>query len=89
MRLRPGPRPEESSRKVFPFKNIPIHIVLDTAGALFGGLTTSVFHIYVLVMGNRGRVCFRRCAIRKLRFLLKNNTHQKEIQTIVNVSLIR
>lgn len=33
------------------FKNIPIHIVLDTAGALFGRLRTSAFHIYAVVIG--------------------------------------
>lgn len=57
---------EERSFPCFPFKNITIHIVLDTAGALFDGIRTSGFHIYVVVMGNGGRVCFDPCAMRKL-----------------------
>lgn len=43
---------------VFPFKNICIHFVLDTAGALFGTPRTPAFHIYMVVKGNREGVCF-------------------------------
>lgn len=43
---------------VFPFKNICIHFVLDTAGALFGTSRTPAFHIYMVLKGNRDGVCF-------------------------------
>lgn len=69
MRLHPGLRLEERSFPCFPiYKNIFIHIVLDTAGALFSGPRTSAFHIYVLVvvMGSGGSFCFGPCAMRKL-----------------------
>lgn len=50
-------------QRPFPLKNITTHIVLDTAGALFGKQETSVFYIHLV---HRGWVCFRPCAMRKL-----------------------
>lgn len=50
---------------MFPVQEYP-HIVLDTAGALFYGFRTSVFPIYLVVLGSGGRVCFDPSAMRKL-----------------------
>lgn len=64
-----------------PFKNITIHIVLATAGALFGMRRTSAFHISVVVMGNWGRVGFGPCAMRKLGDFFLRTTRHTEIHT--------
>lgn len=72
----------------FPFKNISIHIVLDTAGALFHGIRTSVFHIYVMLIGNRGKVCFGLSAMRKLwDFSIRTTCTQRGITASVSILL--
>lgn len=69
-----------TGREVIPmfshFKNITIHIVLDTAGALFDRLKTSAFRIYAMVRGSGGRFCFwAPCHEEVVRNLLNDNNN--------------
>lgn len=71
----------------FPLLKIsPFILCWIQLGALFGRLTTSAFHIYVVAMGSGGRVCFGPCAMRKFCDFSSGTTmHQKKKSQPISV----